>query len=295
VIPVYKQEMTEEEKYSLRRCAEIFAHRDISFMCPEGLDVAAYRRIVPGASTVRFLAEYFGSKKDYSRLMLHRGLYAGFDAYDYILIYQLDAFVFEDQLDDWCAREYDYYGAPWFRYSGARAQGDFAGDWIGVGNGGFSLRRVSNCLKVLESNALEPVAPFLAEWQSEPNPKRKLIRTPRLAGKLAGIGRGWQDFLKRRVAAGADEDLVWGNHVPRFFPWFRVAPIETAKRFAVETGLEHTQSLFEAEMPFGCHGAWFLNMFVRFFRQGEMPKDSYEEMVYRLGVAAGLRQTDGAA
>ena len=32
-----------------------------------------------------------------------------------MLIYQLDAFVFQDDLAYWCQQNYDYIGAPWLR------------------------------------------------------------------------------------------------------------------------------------------------------------------------------------
>lgn len=45
--------------------------------------------------------------------MLSAEFYERFLAWDYILLCQTDAFVFRDELADWCARGYDYIGAPW--------------------------------------------------------------------------------------------------------------------------------------------------------------------------------------
>lgn len=34
------------------------------------------------------------------------------------MIYQLDAWVFNDELSSWCSLGYDYIGAPFFPYRG---------------------------------------------------------------------------------------------------------------------------------------------------------------------------------
>jgi hypothetical protein len=101
---------------------------------------------------VRFDPDFFRNTTTYSALLISAGFYAAFASYDFILIHQLDVFVFRDELADWCARGYDYIGAPWFDV-----------DWFGevrdawppatrdnvVGNGGFSLRRCASasCLR----------------------------------------------------------------------------------------------------------------------------------------------------
>lgn len=76
--------------------------------------------------------------------MLDRSFYERFAEYKYMLIYQLDAWVFRDELDEWCSKGYDYIGAPWI-------EKDDRGDLqlTGVGNGGFSLRRVQHFIDVL--------------------------------------------------------------------------------------------------------------------------------------------------
>ena len=73
--------------------------------------------------------------------------YEPFADFDYILIYQLDAFVFYDALEEFCALGYDYIGAPWPRHV-----------WHGsrepktprVGNSGLCLRKVKACLNLAE-------------------------------------------------------------------------------------------------------------------------------------------------
>jgi hypothetical protein len=74
--------------------------------------------------------------------MLHPGFYHCFEKWDYILVYQLDAWVFRDELEKWCEKEYAYIGAPFFTDRGELMP--FAG------NGGLSLRHVQSFIMVLE-------------------------------------------------------------------------------------------------------------------------------------------------
>ena len=41
-------------------------------------------------------------------------LYERYAAYEFMFTYELDAFVFKDELEKWCEQGWDYIGAPWF-------------------------------------------------------------------------------------------------------------------------------------------------------------------------------------
>ena len=134
----------------------MFANRPIAIVAPEGLDLTAYLPPEsPDACRVRvarFDAGSFRSHSAYNRLLLGAAFYRTFASYEFILIYQLDAFAFRDELAEWCARGYDYVGAPWID---CRWIPELRHHWPAttrdnvVGNGGFSLRRVAPALKLL--------------------------------------------------------------------------------------------------------------------------------------------------
>ena len=113
VIPIWRQVLSDNEVLSLRRCFSVLAKHDIALISPQRLPIDQLP--IPSANVivVRFDDNFFESINGYNRLMLSERLYRRFSRYDYLLLYQLDAFVFEDQLEDWCARDYDYIGAPW--------------------------------------------------------------------------------------------------------------------------------------------------------------------------------------
>lgn len=112
VIPVYRKDLSLYEQISMKRCHEVLGKHPLFFISPEGLridrdDWSSYGRIL------YFHPEYFGNTSAYNRLMFSPAFYRRFADFEYILIYQLDSFVFKDQLSYWCGLSYDYIGAPW--------------------------------------------------------------------------------------------------------------------------------------------------------------------------------------
>ena len=101
VIPVYKKNPSEEELKSLRQCIRILGSHDICLICAESLDRTVYNQIFEEEGvTYRsefFDAYFFSSQRGYNRLMLNCSFYERFAQWDYMLIYQLDAYVFSDQ------------------------------------------------------------------------------------------------------------------------------------------------------------------------------------------------------
>ena len=138
VIPIYKETLNELEKISLAQVQKILGKYQIIFVAPEGLKC---NYLTSGCKIYYFPPQFFQSVGTYNILMKHPLFYKAFLAYEYILIYQLDAFVFSDMMEYFCSLGYDYIGAAWYPLRKV----DFNGKQykIGVGNGGFSLRNVT--------------------------------------------------------------------------------------------------------------------------------------------------------
>ena len=140
VIPAYKSELTELEKISLKQVRRVLENYPQIFFAPEKFSYCDH--------TLTFERQYFDSVQSYCRLMMSPHFYEAFSDYEYILVYQLDAFVFYDALEDFCRLGYDYIGAPWPRYSWS---GDRKPRTPQVGNGGFSLRKVASFHSLLKA------------------------------------------------------------------------------------------------------------------------------------------------
>lgn len=144
IIPIFKKKLFDFEKISLQQALNIFKNYDIFFVSPENF----LGDIPENIKVEKFDSKYFKSVKTYNQLMLNISFYERFLAYKFILIYQLDAFVFEDKLLYFCGLEYDYIGAPWI--SGIYHYIDKKHCIWKVGNGGLSLRNVYSFIKVLK-------------------------------------------------------------------------------------------------------------------------------------------------
>lgn len=173
---------------------------------------------VDGLERKRFPGRYFRNPVTYSRLLLSRRFYEAFAEYEYVLVHQLDALVFRDELEDWCERGLDYVGAPWLPGESAPFVTEPA-----VGNGGLSLRRVAAFLDVLEAAGERHARRWVA-------------------------GKTESEFE-------AHEDLFWSFEARRFKPDFRIATVEEALGFAFEVEPRRAFELAGGRLPFGAH-AW---------------------------------------
>ena len=244
VIPVYRTTLSAAERFSVQTTVSVMAAHDIYLAGPASrrgqFDHLVDARGAP-LPYVAFADDYFTSIAGYNRLLLSRRFYEAFSRYGHILVSQTDALTLRDELDDWSARGYSYVGAPWYvGYTTPVLPLRF----LGVGNGGFSLRCVADFLRVL-SHPRVFRNPLMAHWPG--SWKSNAYRFLRDYHALVTPNR--QFNLK------VNEDVFWGMFVPRQCSFFRVAPIDEAVAFAFEA---YPDFLFERngrQLPFGCH-AW---------------------------------------
>ncbi len=205
------------------------------------------RRELEGFRRQQFSERYFGSVKAHNQLLMSKEFYRRFESYEFILIYHLDALVFADELPQWCAAGYDYIGAPWLA-----DPNDWSAGFSGVGNGGFSLRRVSAALRVLSSRRYR-VKP--AEyWARNHGHRSWLGRMTKLPHRLAYHIVRLNGVTRDVATYGDNEDKFWSKRGPHYDPEFRVAPADVALRFAFETEPRACYELNGRQLPFGCHG-----------------------------------------
>jgi hypothetical protein len=226
LIPCYRSELSPAERISLRQCRHVLAAYDCKVILPEGL---ALPEAFAGLEPEYFPAGHFKSVQDYSCFLLNLEFYDRFRAYDYMLIYHLDAYVFRDELDFWCAQGFDYIGAPWGNapFLGLpkmrkglpwHARPLWLARWLyrqdfRVGNGGLSLRRIAAFQRVLQRHA-----PEAARWP-------------------------W------------NEDVFWSLVAPVYDRQFRIPTETQAMRFALELEPRRYVDRMGGRLPFGCH-AW---------------------------------------
>jgi hypothetical protein len=251
VVPVYRDVRDADEEISLRHLQTFLGAHDKFLVAPASLNVN-----LAGFGVRRFADEFFHSTATYSALLLSGEFYRAFARYKYILVYQLDALVFSDQLDDWCATDLDYIGAPWLEGDGV----DFV-EGATVGNGGFSLRKVESFLRVTEApgfsaelekyrDALDAAKPWHARLPRLPRKAWRRLRLSTASGR---------DILSAgaHVPPGErlNEDCFWSFKATQYDPDFKIASVADALRFSFELNPRRCFELNGRQLPFGCH-AW---------------------------------------
>jgi glycosyltransferase involved in cell wall biosynthesis len=94
VIPIYKTELSTLEIRSLQQAYMVLKPYPLIVVKPESLDTSSLEASFPALSYKSFDDDYFKGISGYNRLMLSSDFYAVFFDTEYILIYQLDAYIF---------------------------------------------------------------------------------------------------------------------------------------------------------------------------------------------------------
>lgn len=232
IIPIYKPKPNVDEVISLKQCLKVLENYSIIFIGPENLNTKAYENICNDHITFKlivFESFYFKDIAGYNKLMLSPDFYKKFLDYKYILIYQLDAYVFKDELVYWCRQNYDFIGAPNIPHENLPNEMQFLKGYLkfikifnalfktkhqisNVGNGGFSLRKTKTCYYLLH-------------------------------------------LLKKQISSWGDHNedgffKYWGNLL---YPLFRLPSDEIALAFSIEHSPRESLTKLGNGLPFGCH------------------------------------------
>jgi hypothetical protein len=250
-VPAHKARPDADELTSLGQAVRVLARYSIHLVVPGTLDVSVYTERFPSLVVTRVPEHFFGSIDAHNRMLMSPEFYELFTDHEYVLVHHLDAFTFHDDLDRWCERGYDYVGPPWFDGFDQAAPD---APLIGVGNGGFSLRKVSTFVHVTR---LLETAETRGLVSRLPDKLRLVLRRSLLpASRRLRMPRDSYERLFAAVCARfpGNEDNFWGLRVPVDLPGFRVVDAYDAIDFAFEY---HPARLYEMNgrsLPFGCHG-----------------------------------------
>lgn len=244
-IPVYKENLNSYEEVSFRQVCRVLNAYEIVIVCPQGISINNYASIAEEENiSIKFeysTKHFFEGIEGYNKLMLSPDFYERFSTFKYLLVYQLDCYVFRDELLSWANRNYDYVGAPWIfndyrewsllqkiRYGLKRfvirytnAPNNITTTYYKVGNGGLSLRKIKTFINVLE----------------------KYKDSPRL------------EKYKQGTEAILNEDVFWSREVNRYFPFLKIPNYKTGLDFAFDVNPQLCYDLNNNNLPFGCH-AW---------------------------------------
>jgi hypothetical protein len=244
VVPAYQRLTDPAELFSLEQTLGTLTDYPVFVVGPDKLQpyfAQLRHEINPRIQYKTFADRFFVSVDGYNDLLLSRHFYQAFVDYEYMLIVQTDALVLNDALESWCAKQYSYIGAPWFD---GFTRPTLPLTLNSVGNGGFSLRRVPDFLKVLSRPRIFKNV-LMESWPGN------------VVSTAYRYLKDYHSFVFGDVHLNIDvnEDLFWGLFVARQCPFFRVALPKEAIAFAFEAHPDHLYQLNEQALPFGCH-AW---------------------------------------
>jgi hypothetical protein len=250
LIPIYKAQWSAYEQISLMQCLKVLHKYDIYLVMPERLEAELKLHPLICKEQLRYITfadSFFSDIPAYNRLLKSPVFYKPFLQYEFMLIHQLDAFVFRDALQEWCDLNYDTIGAPLFEgHDFARKESKI----IGQGNGGFCLRNVKNCYHVVtqfrqlrfKRKFEGPAAPFYKRWYR--HIKHDLLYN-------------WSRYPFQPII---NEDLFWAELIPKAFADFNVPEPEDAIGFSFEVNPDVLFKRNSGELPFGCHAWWKYNL-----------------------------------
>lgn len=263
VIPIYKDVPSKSECASIRQTFHILGTHDIVFITHSDCNLQRYEEIVSQEGyhvyAELFDKGYFDSTAHYSDLCFSEEFYLRFSKYEYMLICQTDAWVFRDELDYWCSKGYDYIGAPiYFPYNERK----FTHVFFGIGNGGFCLRKIQHCLKVvnlprdkkyIKSSCLMRMYwyYFLYNESFTRNVFVRLALIPKFILKCLGKGNTIGFFTENHI----NEDMLFGTWAAESHLLHNVMiPDEmTSARFSFELNGPLLLDKLDGKLPFGCH------------------------------------------
>lgn len=182
--------------------------------------------------------QYFNDVFGYSWLLLNKTFYARFEDVSHVLICQPDAFVLSADLAPWLSSGFSYLGAPVFKGFGKPV---IPPEFLGLLNGGFSLRNVADAQAALSQTVLVK--------------KSTLTRTLRVLGILTVA-----NFVLRALGKSilpvpekSHEDAIWTGPIAKAVGAFSLADLDSAARFAFEAVPSYLYDKYENKLPFGCH------------------------------------------
>jgi hypothetical protein len=253
VIPIYKSfsDFNEYEKLSFSNNCDVFNNSIVIVVLPLGLksEVPVFENEVKvKLKFVFFDDEFFNSIIGYNKLMTNQMFYFKFLSFDYIFICQIDVWIFENKIEEFEKLNYSYIGGVHFRDSVN------VNLWnvkyiIGGVNGGASLRKVKDHIKVLKSSV-----PWRGWAEFREFIFNNKIYNPRLIFWYYRNRR--TSLVIKDMASKTNEDLIF-YELSKFISWFKLPKHldDQLMNFSWDVA---PWVLFDKtdKLPMACH-AWF--------------------------------------
>lgn len=239
LIPIYRDFLDSYEIISLNSIIRNFNNYKIIFISPDEMSMDSYQLFfnqLNNFEIMYFEKDCFDSIDRYNKLLLDFKFYEKFSDFEYILICQLDVYVFKDELLNWINKKYDYIGSPWI--GSKRNYLNISLEYLNnffrkltckklknierlfkVGNGGFSLRKVDKFIDISK------------------NETKKI-----------------EDFFNKKDSTDYYiEDVFWSLYVPKKYKDYDIPNWQEALSFSIDRKPKLSFKLNNYNLPMACH------------------------------------------
>lgn len=107
IIPIYKPQLKDYERAALDNNLRLLEGFPVTFLKPEHTDMTELHEQYPAVGMQSVSDEWLGTKKGiqgYNEMMMSEKFYEIFSDYEYILICHVDAWLFRNELVEWCRK-----------------------------------------------------------------------------------------------------------------------------------------------------------------------------------------------
>lgn len=251
VIPVHAATLTATEVISIKRCREILGSYDVYLVFPTGMNINIYQHYFPELRLQPVDRKWLSNIDEYNKMKRSLSFYNLFRQYQFMLTYELDAYIFSDAWNRANALHYDFIGAPWFNgYKDNSPKTHI----IGTGNSGFSLRNIERCIMILKKRErVKKAWTRLKQLKLDRViPLTFLLRLMDAEWKLIRTNYYFIPFVDKEYL---HEDIFWCETVPKLLK-FKIASVEDSLKFSFELQPSVLYKMNKHRLPLGCH-AWF--------------------------------------
>jgi len=245
VTPFHKSDLNDNEKLSLKTIQKHFKNEKKFLVTFHDNKID-----FPNFERVNFNKNFFENIQGYNNLCTSTEFYRSFLDFEYMLICQLDVIVLKNNLSEFMSRKISYIGAPIGKKSPFdRSRKKLWGRRYFC-NGGFSLRKISDFISVLESSKVRYPFNYLTIYECLKSGFFKYINLYLKTLFSKSIYKG--EFFAKNLYI--KEDSFWTYFAPLFYNKYSLPTIDQANSFCFDGNPNFFYKMNNYKLPMALHG-----------------------------------------
>tara|TARA_Y100001935_G_scaffold49263_1_gene41017 strand:- start:842 stop:1645 length:804 start_codon:yes stop_codon:yes gene_type:complete len=245
VTPFHKSNLNESEKLSLKTIQKHFKNEKKFLVTFDENKID-----LPNFERINFSKIFFENIQGYNNLCTSAKFYRSFIDFEYILICQLDVIVLKNDLSEFISKNISYIGAP----TGKKSPFDRSRKKLWgrryFCNGGFSLRKTNDFIRVLESSKIGYPFNYLTIYECLKSGFYRYIKLYLKTLFSKNIYKG-ESFAKNLYIK---EDSFWTYFAPLFYKKYSLPTIDQANSFCFDGNPNFFYKMNKYKLPMALHG-----------------------------------------